>query len=67
MTRVKLAWPARPRVTQDRNFGRCLNGIPDYLPEEWACHYPRWADKFPTRHRSLRAAQRAAEEHRNES
>lgn len=76
MTRVKLDWPALPRRTIDPNFGRrqtwrcrsdqyTISRIPDYLPGEYLLTYPKWADKQPTRHRTLRAAQRVAEKHRN--
>lgn len=74
MTRVKLDWPLRPRKTWDRCFGavrltwksktdgyaisRCV--LPDFT-----LVFPPWAAKRPTYHRSLAAAQRAAEAHRN--
>jgi hypothetical protein len=77
MTLTKLDWPARPKRTIDPSFGRRLtwrcktdayqiSSIPEYLKGEYCLTYPRWACKLPTRHRSLRAAQKAAQLHRNE-
>lgn len=76
MTLTKLQWPKRPKVTTDRCFQcrrltwRCKSE-PGYQISvcvlDYCLVYPRWADKLPTRHPTLEAAQRAAEEHRNDA
>ena len=74
MIATRLEWPKRPRKSWDRCFGavrltwkdresgytisRCT--LPDFTVV-----YPKWADKRPTYHRTLKAAIQAAEEHRN--
>ena len=72
-TRVKLTW--RKQVAFDKCFGaerttwRCREerytisqcSLPDFT-----LIYPAWSGKRPTYHRTLGAAQAAAEEHRNE-
>jgi hypothetical protein len=71
-----LQWPKKPKLTQDRAFGQqrqtwvCTNE-PGYkisrcaLPD-FTLIYPKWAEKQPSYHRTLKAAQAAAETHRNQ-
>jgi hypothetical protein len=76
MIATRLDWPAKPRRSEDRNFGRrqtwrdresgyLITRIPDVLPDEFALHFPRWAQLLPRRFRTLAAAQRWAQRHRN--
>ena len=77
MIATRLEWPKRPKVTWDRLFlcrrktwrdresGYMITCIPDVLPGELALHFPRWACRLPKRFRSLKAAMRWAQRHRN--
>ena len=76
MIATRLEWPSKPYRTMDRNFGRrqtwrcrtdayVVSRIPDYLPGEYLLTFPKWADQQPRRFRTLNAAMKYAQRHRN--
>jgi hypothetical protein len=69
-----LQFPKRPTVKPDRCFGLVRQTWRDresgYVISrcaflDYTLIYPKWAGMLPTHHRTLKAAMRAAEEHRN--
>jgi hypothetical protein len=76
MITTSLIWPLRPKIIHDPLFdcrrktwrdkesGYLISWLA-ILPTEWALHFPKWAGIVPRRFRSLAAAQKFAERHRN--